>query len=121
MKGKKKLHTEGTQRKGEAEKKKIQNKRKEVNGRKRQSDSPKPTPDLETRRRNVETKTKIKANPSLKSRLRNGETMYGLFLLSFSPTFAEIAGLSGYDFVLAAFPTLSRLHVLAATPPLPPP
>uniref|UniRef100_A0A2N9FF90 Uncharacterized protein n=1 Tax=Fagus sylvatica TaxID=28930 RepID=A0A2N9FF90_FAGSY len=47
--------------------------------------------------------------------------MNGLFLLSFSATFAEIAEHSGYDFVLAAFPTLSRLHVLAATPPLPPP
>ncbi|XP_022950895.1 uncharacterized protein LOC111453851 [Cucurbita moschata] len=39
-------------------------------------------------------------NPTLKSRLRNGETLYGLFLLSFSPTLAEIAGLSGYDFVV---------------------
>ena len=37
---------------------------------------------------------------SLKSRLHNGETLYGLFLLSFSPTLAEIAGLSGYDFVV---------------------
>ncbi|XP_040989364.1 2-keto-3-deoxy-L-rhamnonate aldolase-like [Juglans microcarpa x Juglans regia] len=37
---------------------------------------------------------------SLKSRLHSGETLYGLFLLSFSPTFAEIAGLAGYDFVV---------------------
>ncbi|KAJ0048960.1 hypothetical protein Pint_14835 [Pistacia integerrima] len=37
---------------------------------------------------------------SLKSRLRNNETLYGLFLLSFSPTLAEISGLAGYDFVV---------------------
>ncbi|XP_059625593.1 uncharacterized protein LOC132268774 [Cornus florida] len=37
---------------------------------------------------------------SLKSRLHNGETLYGIFLLSFSPTLAEIAGLAGYDFVV---------------------
>ncbi|KAI6701948.1 hypothetical protein NL676_011084 [Syzygium grande] len=41
------------------------------------------------------------ANPlSLKSRLRAGETLYGIFLLSFSPTVAEIAGLAGYDFAV---------------------
>ncbi|CAM0952569.1 unnamed protein product [Alopecurus aequalis] len=38
--------------------------------------------------------------PSLKSRLANGDTLYGLFLLSFSPTLAEIAGLAGYDYVV---------------------
>ncbi|KAE8727656.1 putative Phosphoenolpyruvate carboxylase family protein [Hibiscus syriacus] len=38
--------------------------------------------------------------PSLKSRLRDGETLYGIFLLSFSPTLAEIASFSGYDFVV---------------------
>ncbi|MBA0851751.1 hypothetical protein Goshw_025251 [Gossypium schwendimanii] len=38
--------------------------------------------------------------PSLKSRLRNGETLYGIFLLSFSPTLAEIVAFSGYDFVV---------------------
>ncbi|KAI4303614.1 hypothetical protein MLD38_039222 [Melastoma candidum] len=38
--------------------------------------------------------------PSLKSRLRAGETLYGLFLLSFSPTIAEIAAFAGYDFVV---------------------
>ncbi|GMJ15500.1 hypothetical protein like AT4G10750 [Hibiscus trionum] len=37
---------------------------------------------------------------SLKSRLRGGETLYGIFLLSFSPTLAEIAAFSGYDFVV---------------------
>ncbi|KAL3742865.1 hypothetical protein ACJRO7_018210 [Eucalyptus globulus] len=37
---------------------------------------------------------------SLKSRLRGGETLYGIFLLSFSPTVAEIAGLAGYDFAV---------------------
>lgn len=36
----------------------------------------------------------------MKSRLRNGDTLYGLFLLSFSPTLAEIAALAGYDFVV---------------------
>ncbi|XP_047952530.1 uncharacterized protein LOC125198137 [Salvia hispanica] len=34
---------------------------------------------------------------SLKSRLKNGETLYGIFLLTFSPTLAEIAGLAGND------------------------
>ncbi|KAJ4774788.1 2-keto-3-deoxy-L-rhamnonate aldolase [Rhynchospora pubera] len=38
--------------------------------------------------------------PSLKSRLSSGETLYGIFLLSFSPTLAEIAGLAGYDYVV---------------------
>lgn len=42
----------------------------------------------------------VPANASLKSRLHNGETLYGMFLLSFSPTIAEIAGLAGYDFVV---------------------
>ncbi|KAL2516650.1 Phosphoenolpyruvate carboxylase family protein [Abeliophyllum distichum] len=36
----------------------------------------------------------------LKARLKNGETLYGIFLLSFSPTLAEIAGLAGYDFAV---------------------
>ncbi|KAJ8764912.1 hypothetical protein K2173_010377 [Erythroxylum novogranatense] len=40
------------------------------------------------------------SHKSLKSRLQDGETLYGLFLLSFCPTLAEIAGLSGYDFVV---------------------
>ncbi|CAN0908913.1 2-keto-3-deoxy-L-rhamnonate aldolase [Linum grandiflorum] len=42
----------------------------------------------------------VSSQKSLKSRLRDGETLYGLFLLSCSPTLAEIAGLSGYDFVV---------------------
>ncbi|XP_051149585.1 uncharacterized protein LOC127264184 [Andrographis paniculata] len=37
---------------------------------------------------------------SLKSRLQNGETLYGIFLLSFSPTIAEISGFAGYDFAV---------------------
>ncbi|KAK7243840.1 hypothetical protein RIF29_38652 [Crotalaria pallida] len=37
---------------------------------------------------------------NLKARLRNGETLYGIFLLSFSPTLAEISGFAGYDFVV---------------------
>ncbi|OMO79844.1 hypothetical protein CCACVL1_13365 [Corchorus capsularis] len=37
---------------------------------------------------------------SLKARLNNGDTLYGIFLLSFSPTLAEISGLAGYDFVV---------------------
>ncbi|KAL8207870.1 hypothetical protein R6Q57_007282 [Mikania cordata] len=62
------------------------------------------------------------APQTLKSRLKNGETLYGLFLLSFSPTLAEIAGLSGYDFVVVDMEhgpggiseALSCLHALAA-------
>ncbi|KAK1408973.1 hypothetical protein QVD17_41176 [Tagetes erecta] len=61
--------------------------------------------------------------PTLKSRLKNGDTLYGLFLLSFSPTLAEIAGLSGYDFVVVDMEhgpggitgALSCLHALAAS------
>ncbi|KAF3620744.1 putative ubiquitin-conjugating enzyme E2 5 [Capsicum annuum] len=41
-----------------------------------------------------------KTPKSLKTRLKNNETLYGIFLLSFSPTIAEIAGLSGYDFAV---------------------
>ncbi|KVH95282.1 uncharacterized protein LOC112528078 [Cynara cardunculus var. scolymus] len=62
------------------------------------------------------------APQTLKSRLKSGETLYGLFLLSFSPTLAEIAGLSGYDFVVIDMEhghggiseALSCLHALAA-------
>ncbi|KAL2528825.1 Phosphoenolpyruvate carboxylase family protein [Forsythia ovata] len=36
----------------------------------------------------------------LKARLKNGETLYEIFILSFSPTLAEIAGLAGYDFAV---------------------
>ncbi|XP_073141367.1 uncharacterized protein [Henckelia pumila] len=47
--------------------------------------------------------TAVETNPSsdsLKSRLKKGETLYGIFLLTFSPTLAEIAGLAGYDFAV---------------------
>ncbi|PRQ16672.1 putative 2-keto-3-deoxy-L-rhamnonate aldolase [Rosa chinensis] len=70
------------------------------------------------------TTTSISSSPqTLKSRLHNGDTLYGLFLLSFSPTLAEIAGLSGYDFVVVDMEhgpggiseALSCLRALAAT------
>lgn len=48
----------------------------------------------------VSPSSAISSRQTLKSRLRNGETLYGLFLLSFSPTLAEIAGLAGYDFLV---------------------
>ncbi|CAN6461963.1 unnamed protein product [Victoria cruziana] len=37
---------------------------------------------------------------TLKSRLTAGEQLYGIFLMSFSPTVAEIAGFCGYDFAV---------------------
>ncbi|OMP02833.1 hypothetical protein COLO4_10783 [Corchorus olitorius] len=60
---------------------------------------------------------------SLKARLNNGETLYGLFLLSFSPTLAEISGHAGYDFVVVDMEhgyggiseALSCLQALSAT------
>ncbi|EXB39943.1 2-keto-3-deoxy-L-rhamnonate aldolase [Morus notabilis] len=60
---------------------------------------------------------------TLKSRLRSGETLYGIFLLSFSPTLAEIAGLAGYDFAVVDMEhgpggisdALDCLRALAAT------
>lgn len=60
---------------------------------------------------------------TLKSRLKNGDTLYGLFLCSFSPTLAEIAGLAGYDFVVVDMEhgyggipeALTCLRALAAT------
>ncbi|CAA2956530.1 uncharacterized protein LOC111371747 [Olea europaea var. sylvestris] len=60
---------------------------------------------------------------TLKARLKNGETLYGIFLLSFSPTLAEIAGLAGYDFAVVDMEhghggisdALPCLHALAAT------
>ncbi|KAK9926396.1 hypothetical protein M0R45_023629 [Rubus argutus] len=70
------------------------------------------------------TNISISTSPqTLKSRLHNGETLYGLFLLSLSPTLAEIAGLSGYDFVVVDMEhgpggiseALSCLRALAAT------
>jgi hypothetical protein len=38
--------------------------------------------------------------PSLKSRLADGDTLYVLFLLSFSRTLVELAALAGYDYVV---------------------
>ncbi|KAL0409215.1 UNVERIFIED_CONTAM: 4-hydroxy-2-oxovalerate aldolase [Sesamum radiatum] len=63
------------------------------------------------------------SNQPLKSRLKNGETLYGIFLLTFSPTIAEIAGLAGYDFAVVDMEhghggisdALPCLHALAAT------
>jgi 2-keto-3-deoxy-L-rhamnonate aldolase RhmA len=63
------------------------------------------------------------ADASLKYRLRNKETLYGIFLLSFSPTLAEIAGLAGYDYVVVDMEhgpggitdALNCLRALAAT------
>ncbi|PWA34576.1 Aldehyde-lyase domain-containing protein [Artemisia annua] len=63
-----------------------------------------------------------KTPQTLKSRLKNGETLYGLFLLSNSPTLAEIAGLSGYDYVVVDLEhgpggisdALACLHALSA-------
>lgn len=60
---------------------------------------------------------------TLKSRLRNNETLYGIFILSFSPTLAEIAGLAGYDFAVVDMEhgpggitdALACLRALAAT------
>ncbi|CAJ2674377.1 2-keto-3-deoxy-L-rhamnonate aldolase [Trifolium pratense] len=60
---------------------------------------------------------------NLKSRLRSGETLYGIFLLTFSPTLSEIAGLAGYDFVVVDMEhghgsisdALPCLHALAAS------
>ncbi|XP_062074641.1 uncharacterized protein LOC133778661 [Humulus lupulus] len=65
----------------------------------------------------------IVSTPTLKSRLHAGETLYGIFLMSFSPTLAEIAGLSGYDFVVVDMEhgpggipeALSCLRAVAAT------
>lgn len=67
--------------------------------------------------------TPIAPPKTLKSRLHSGETLYGLFVLGFSPTFAEIAGVAGYDFVVVDMEhgpggiteALSCLHALAAT------
>ncbi|XP_076915691.1 uncharacterized protein LOC143575131 [Bidens hawaiensis] len=71
----------------------------------------------------IKSSTTTTHNPqTLKSRLKNGETLYGMFLLSFSPTLAEIAALSGYDFVVVDMEhgpggipeALACLHALAA-------
>ncbi|KAL3499080.1 hypothetical protein ACH5RR_041812 [Cinchona calisaya] len=83
------------------------------------------TSDIKTHPRLLSS-TSAAAIPSpetLKSRLRNGETLYGIFLLSFSPTLAEIVGLAGYDFAVVDMEhghggisdALPCLHALAAT------
>ncbi|KAK3228137.1 hypothetical protein Dsin_007999 [Dipteronia sinensis] len=67
--------------------------------------------------------TTAAATKSLKSRLRNNETLYGIFLLSFSPTLSEISGLAGYDFAVVDMEhgpggisaALECLRALAAT------
>ncbi|GJR05601.1 reverse transcriptase domain-containing protein [Tanacetum coccineum] len=58
---------------------------------------------------------------TLKLRLKNRETLYGHFLLPNSPTLAEIAGPSGYDYVMdlehgprGISDALACLHALAA-------
>ncbi|KAH6834937.1 Phosphoenolpyruvate carboxylase family protein [Perilla frutescens var. hirtella] len=60
---------------------------------------------------------------SLKSRLEKGDTLYGIFIFSLSPTLAEIAGFAGYDFVVVdmehgnggILEAAHCLHALAAT------
>ncbi|XP_058067728.1 uncharacterized protein LOC131217046 [Magnolia sinica] len=60
---------------------------------------------------------------TLKTRLSSGETLYGIFLLGFSPTLAEIAGHAGYDFAVVDMEhgpggisdALACLRALAAT------
>eukprot|EP00262_Sarcandra_glabra_P008435 TRINITY_DN21961_c0_g1_i1.p1 TRINITY_DN21961_c0_g1~~TRINITY_DN21961_c0_g1_i1.p1 ORF type:complete len:356 (-),score=44.15 TRINITY_DN21961_c0_g1_i1:6-1073(-) len=60
---------------------------------------------------------------TLKARLSDGEILYGIFLLSFSPTLAEIAGHAGYDYAVVDMEhgpggisdALSCLRALAAT------
>ncbi|XP_019057756.1 PREDICTED: uncharacterized protein LOC104815209 [Tarenaya hassleriana] len=48
----------------------------------------------------IRVSSSLPPKKSLKSCLRDGETLYGLFLLSFSPEMAEIAALAGYDFII---------------------
>ncbi|CAA2956531.1 2-keto-3-deoxy-L-rhamnonate aldolase-like [Olea europaea subsp. europaea] len=60
---------------------------------------------------------------AMKSRLHKGDTLYGLFLCSFSPVLAEITGYAGYDFVVVDMEhghggisdALPCLHALSAT------
>ncbi|KAL2516669.1 Phosphoenolpyruvate carboxylase family protein [Abeliophyllum distichum] len=65
---------------------------------------------------------------AMKSRLQKGDTLYGLFLCSFSPVLAEITAYAGYNFVVVgmehghdgisnALPCLQALSV-ASTPGL---
>ncbi|KAL8138871.1 hypothetical protein V2J09_004872 [Rumex salicifolius] len=61
--------------------------------------------------------------PALKSRLRAGETLYGIFVDSFSPVLAEIVGHAGYDFAVIDMEhgfggiteSLSCLHALSSS------
>ncbi|XP_028774293.1 uncharacterized protein LOC114731322 [Neltuma alba] len=65
----------------------------------------------------------IVTTKTLKFRVQNGEVLYGVSLLSFSPTVAEILGYVGYDFVLIDMEhgpggisdALPCIHALAAT------
>eukprot|EP01018_Ginkgo_biloba_P012956 Gb_26202 [translate_table: standard] len=60
---------------------------------------------------------------SLKSRLADGEQLYGVFLLSFSPVLAEIVGYAGYDYAVVdmehgpgdTMAALPMLQALAST------
>ncbi|KAL2631248.1 hypothetical protein R1flu_015934 [Riccia fluitans] len=57
--------------------------------------------------------------PSLKSRLLNGEKLYGALSVSYSPVNAEILGWAGYDFVVVDMEhgpgdTFSALSILRA-------
>ncbi|KAL4372171.1 hypothetical protein HN51_017249 [Arachis hypogaea] len=65
---------------------------------------------------------KKNTSATLKSRIQNGDVVYGMSLLTFSPTVAEIAALADFDFVLidmehghGGLPeALPCLHALAA-------
>ncbi|GMH09295.1 hypothetical protein Nepgr_011136 [Nepenthes gracilis] len=78
-----------------------------------------PTPPAST----TLSSTPFSPSATLKSRLRDGETLYGLFLCSFSPVIAEIVGHAGYDFIVVDMEhgygglseALSCLHALAAS------
>ncbi|XP_006414680.2 uncharacterized protein LOC18029316 [Eutrema salsugineum] len=48
----------------------------------------------------IPSKAFFSSQRSLKTRLREGENLYGLFLLSFSPEMAEVAAFAGYDFIV---------------------
>ncbi|CAN0908912.1 2-keto-3-deoxy-L-rhamnonate aldolase [Linum grandiflorum] len=76
-------------------------------------------------RSDITTRITTAASPGnpIKARLREGNTLYGIFLMTFSPTIAEIAALAGYDFVVIDMEhghggiseALPCLHALAAT------
>ncbi|KAL4187523.1 hypothetical protein AMTRI_Chr09g19400 [Amborella trichopoda] len=67
-----------------------------------------PTPNLESltltphgkKQQNSLSSATNPAPKTLKARLAAGEQLYGIFLMSFSPILAEIAGFSGYDFAV---------------------